>query len=218
LLFTHQETQTPVELHWQLSPGYLAPATDVEALRKRLVDVYPGGRKMKTLSPEDYLVYLCIHGAKHLWERLSWLTDIATLISKERSLDWDFVTHEVNRQKSDRMFFLGIQLAKELMSISLPRVIEEQITGVARIGSLTASSKKWLLTSYGSYPGFQEKILYRLKLHSGWRERIKYVVLGATAPNTMDWAFIDLPESLSFLYRFARPIRLLKGMLRPRRE
>jgi hypothetical protein len=214
LLFTHRETKNLVELHWQLSPGYLAPATDTGALRKRLVEVYPGGQRMKTLSPEDYLVYLCVHGAKHLWERLGWLADIATLISDQPELDWDFVVEEAGRQKSERMLLLGLQLAREIIDIHLPLQIAEKIAGDFKVKSLAHESKKWLLTSTGSSPTFRERVGYCLNLHRRLREKMRYLVLGATAPNTMDWAFVELPQSVSFLYRIARPLRLLKGLFR----
>jgi hypothetical protein len=214
LLFTHRETQDLVELHWQLSPGYLAPATDTAALRKRLVEVYPGGQKLKTFSPEDYLVYLCVHGAKHLWERLGWLTDIATLISNRRALDWDFVMEEAARQESERMIFLGLQLTREVIGVHLPLWIAEKIAGDYKVESLAHESKKWLLTSSGSPPTLRGRIGYCLNLHRRLREKVRYLVLGATAPNTMDWAFVDLPQPVSFLYRVARPIRLLKSLFR----
>jgi hypothetical protein len=214
LLFSHRETQNLVELHWQLSPGYLAPATDTRGLRRRLVEVYPGGQRMKTLSPEDYLVYLCVHGAKHLWERLGWLADIAVLISNQPRLDWDFVVKEAARQQSERMLFLGLQLAGELLRVELPLDIEERIAGDPKVKTLSIESKKWLFTSFGSAPTFRRRVIYCLNLHGRLREKIKYLILGATAPNTMDWAYVELPEPVSFLYRFARPIRLLKSIFR----
>ena len=38
-----------------------------------------GGQRLRTFSIEDTLVMLCVHGAKHFWERLGWVLDIAKL-------------------------------------------------------------------------------------------------------------------------------------------
>ena len=55
--------------------------------RATLVDL--DGRKVKTLSPEDLLLVVCIHAAKHAWTRLCWLRDIAAV--RQQQLNWDLV-------------------------------------------------------------------------------------------------------------------------------
>jgi len=37
---------------------------------------------------EDELVLICIHGAKHFWERLMWIADVAALISRQTAINW----------------------------------------------------------------------------------------------------------------------------------
>ena len=38
------------------------------------------GRDVPALSLEDELVLICVHGAKHFWERLMWTADIAAMV------------------------------------------------------------------------------------------------------------------------------------------
>ena len=45
-------------------------------IEQNLTDVDFAGRRFKVLNREFELVFLMIHGAKHMWERLKWLYDI----------------------------------------------------------------------------------------------------------------------------------------------
>ena len=64
----------------------------------RLVDGELEATKIKLPAPEDLLLALCIHGSKHLWERLAWIADIAGLIESQPSLNWNEL---VNRARGD---------------------------------------------------------------------------------------------------------------------
>ena len=43
---------------------------------------------MSSLAPEDNLLLLCMHGAKHCWSRLERVCDVAELITSHSNLDW----------------------------------------------------------------------------------------------------------------------------------
>ena len=66
-----------VELHWTLT--YKLPLTQQkirEITRQNLTTIALAGRSFTVLNPELELLYLIIHGARHGWSRLKWLTDI----------------------------------------------------------------------------------------------------------------------------------------------
>src|SRR5207244_11975507 len=46
-----------------------------------------GGTLVRTLSAEHLLLVLCAHGAKHCWERLGWICDVAELLRGTPALD-----------------------------------------------------------------------------------------------------------------------------------
>lgn len=62
-----------LDLHWAMAPAHFCHALDVERFWSRLVTVSVAGRSIRTLAPEDLLVFLCVHGAKHFWCSLRWL-------------------------------------------------------------------------------------------------------------------------------------------------
>ena len=49
--------------------------------RERLEEVATAGTTFRTLPADVLLVALCVHGAKHVWERLGWIVDVAELIA-----------------------------------------------------------------------------------------------------------------------------------------
>jgi len=68
-----------VELHTEKSLRYLPAPLNWEDLRAGLASVLVAGHEIQTYSTEDNLVLLSVHGAKHFWERLIWMCDLAEL-------------------------------------------------------------------------------------------------------------------------------------------
>src|ERR1017187_2609533 len=66
-----------VEVQWALLPYFYGVDLGVEDLMARDGRTVVGGCEVPCLAPEDSLLVLCLHAAKHLWTRLIWLSDIA---------------------------------------------------------------------------------------------------------------------------------------------
>ena len=79
-----------LELQWALQPRFYAVDFDMDGLFERAVNVAVAGRRVKTPSPEDLLLVLSVHAAKHVWGRLIWLCDIVQIL-KLGNLNWDWV-------------------------------------------------------------------------------------------------------------------------------
>ncbi|MEM7698150.1 MAG: nucleotidyltransferase family protein, partial [Verrucomicrobiota bacterium] len=77
--YNHEDTGISVEIHWRLGgTKTLFPLSFEEAFAKG-VDVSISGFEYRTLSDLDNLVFLHMHAARHLWERLFWLLDLVKL-------------------------------------------------------------------------------------------------------------------------------------------
>ena len=83
-------------------------------MSRRLITVELCGRKLRTFSIEDTLVMLSVHGAKHFWERLGWILDVAELTAGQ-PVDWPLTMRIAAKLKSTRLLLLGLYLAHELM-------------------------------------------------------------------------------------------------------
>ncbi len=65
-----------VELHWELSGLYLSKPLTMEKIKDRLIKTDVNNHEVFSLSMEDMLVYLCVHGAKHGWEILEQICSV----------------------------------------------------------------------------------------------------------------------------------------------
>ena len=90
--FTHADGPCPVELHWAFTPKHFSWPCDIAGLWERLEPVSLAGKSARTLAPEDLLPILCVHGAKHCWERLEWICGVAELIRVAQARDWKRVS------------------------------------------------------------------------------------------------------------------------------
>ncbi len=124
--FFYGETGTLIEVHWEFLESFFAFDFDTKKLWENCETVNFYGKKIKTLSAEDYLLILCVHGSKHLWRRLSWICDVAFLI-KNSGVNWKTVEERATKTGSLRMIRLGLYLAKEILKINLPNEINERI-------------------------------------------------------------------------------------------
>jgi hypothetical protein len=75
-----------VDLQWETGPADYPFRFDTEILWRSLGRARLAGRDVPSLSPERMLLFLCVHGAKHLWSRLQWLGDVARLARAQP--DW----------------------------------------------------------------------------------------------------------------------------------
>jgi hypothetical protein len=80
--------------------------------------------------------FLCVHGTKHQWKRLSWLCDIAELIRAYPELRWEQVAAQAARLGIERRLYLGLFLANRLLEAPLPKPIETMIHTAPQVKAL----------------------------------------------------------------------------------
>src|SRR5438128_11589161 len=78
------------------------------------------GRRVHTLAPEPLLLFLCSHGAKHMFERLGWICDIARFLMVTPDLAWPAVVTQARRARALRQVSLGVRLAADLLGAPSP--------------------------------------------------------------------------------------------------
>src|SRR5690606_26442693 len=86
--FINERSGVFVEMHWDLTERNPALLEIDKIAPEHLIDIMFGGTTTQVLNPELTLLYLCVHGYRHQWERLSWLCDVAELINTHPNLDW----------------------------------------------------------------------------------------------------------------------------------
>lgn len=207
---------TEIDLHWRLMPPYFPLALDGEDLWRRAVRIEIEGGAVRTLTPADHLLYLCAHGAKHGWQALGGICDLAELIrasardsSGASSIDWEDLRARAARAGAGRALSLGLLLAHEMLDAAVPT---EMIEAARRESAVVRAARGFI--GYVSDPGDDGPGLYQrwsvpLRVIATPGARLRYLAARALLPSADDREFIRLPPALDPLYYLLRPLRVL---------
>jgi hypothetical protein len=199
---------TFVELHATLLRRDFHFPLDRRSLERQLGRVALVGKDVLTFSPEHHLLFLCAHGAKHLWVSLGWVCDIAELIRVQPDLNWDQFFARAKDLRSERMLFLGLLLARDLLQAALPEEVVRRARADRTAHTLAGQVSRRLFQDVDTAPGGLESALFHLRVRERPRDGIRYCLALALVPHFADWAHLSLPPLLSFLYYLVRPLRL----------
>jgi hypothetical protein len=206
--FSRDNHRLIVELHWEVAPHLFASTVDADQLWRDLITIDLNGTPVKTLSAEDLLFSLCVHGSRHLWERLGWICDIAELLSR-RSFDWHALLERAANADSERMFLLGLYLAEQLLEAPLPEEVKQRCKADERLASLAENVVAHLFNGTTHVPATSREIFrYNIGVRKTLSARARYL-LYMFRPTDGDLGARTLPDSLSFGYYLMRPFRLL---------
>ncbi len=204
---------TPLEIHWRITERFLSVPFNMDRLWDNACSVVLNDRDLGTLSPEDTVIVLCVHGTKHLWNNMKWLADLVHLISNNPDLQWQEIHDQAEEFGVRRILFLGLYLAHEHGGIINPsdsqqRLITDvnfkNIVNVLETNFFHVQSGKLEVAS----PSFHLKLRERLK------DKVNFFIYTFTdriiSPNYLDFKIISLPDFLFPVYVIIRPFRLLK--------
>jgi hypothetical protein len=201
-----------VDLHWAITRSDHCFPVRMEYLWENLQWMSFAGARFRTLSVEDLMLVLCLHGSKHGWTRLQWICDIAELVHSHPALDWAQVMLKARDLSIHKALFIPLLLARNLVGASIP---DDVLAGIKTDPKLEAVAQ--LVTQRLFFDqSFLARRCHDLLLAIRMRERTRdgflyllYQLRLMLTPNEMDHAVIVLPTALSFLYYIMRPIRLI---------
>ncbi|HEY3042032.1 MAG TPA: nucleotidyltransferase family protein [Pyrinomonadaceae bacterium] len=210
LSMSREEGRIVVELHWEVASSLFASSLQAEDFWGRLETLRLNNVAVKSLSTEDLLLSLCVHGSKHLWERLAWICDVAELAKTRTDLDWSVVLERAASSGNQRMLFLGLYLASSLLDAPLPKQVKSRFEADRMVASLAMQVSKRLFGDVGQAPAsIGQTFRFQWALRAGWRSRLRYCRL-LLQPTDADIETIPLPRPLSFAYYVMRPFGLLR--------
>lgn len=215
-----------VELHWRFLHPMHGFSLDAEAVWARTRSIELEGRDVRTLAPDDLVLYLCAHGGKHFWNRLSWICDVAEVLrTYAASLQWPTVLDRAKKHHAERMLLLGLALAHKYLNAPLPDSIAARAEENEPVRRLTEQVRERVFpspagSSGGPYADARAELndaRFHLLMRERLRDRLPYyrhLLKLAVTPNERDEAFLSLPTGLSWLYYLMRPLRLLRDAAR----
>jgi len=203
--FMRDDWLTVVDLHWALAPRTFVFNLDTDHVLSRLQTVTIGGAEIKTLATEDSILYQSMHGAKHLWRRLEWISSLGETTRAAESVDWNVVIQRAAEARATRMLALGLRLAERVSGINVPAGLDDDRS----MDQLAQNILKTIFSVTGAADS-TETNLYNLKVMDRKRDVLTSALRALFIPTLTDWSALNLPASLHSLYYAYRPLRLSK--------
>lgn len=172
---TRGDMRIDVELHGSIVPEDFPFHQDLEGVWERRERVSFAGMTVDSLTPEDLLLFLCVHGSRHLWMRLQWICDVAQLVKRQETMDWERIVKQANTSGGWRMFFLGIFLANDVLGMPLPRGLEQGIRNDSPVAKLARRVRWQLFEGPLAVVKPWKEAFFRLQLIDRARDRIAYL-------------------------------------------
>ena len=209
-LFTRSESSLLVELHNDLTLRYFPRRLAIEELFARQTRVRLDGHEVPALSVEDELVYISVHGATHLWERLGWIADVAALVTRQRDINWQAVTKAAEQVGAERMLATGLCLASDLLQARLPAPVLRRLERDGGAAKLAASVRRWLAGAGHAPPTLFERAAFRLGMRGNRFFAPAYLLRLSLSPTEEDWKPGDTENRHGLFDALRRPFRLAR--------
>jgi hypothetical protein len=167
-----------------------------------------------SFAKEELILYLCVHGVKHCWERLGWLCDLAAVLRRNPDIAWDRLLSGCRAQGNERILLLGLALAAELLGAQLPAPLEAEIHTHVGLRDLVGEVRHRLFGAYRPWPAGLDDCVFHLQATRRWRDRISYCLRRAATFNERDRALQRGGASVPLFDYALRAARLTNKLYR----
>jgi hypothetical protein len=202
-----------LEIQWDILPRFYAVDFDIGEFFARANNINVWGRAVRALSPEDLMLALCVHAAKHAWVRVHWLRDIAGVVETQ-GLDWTVFERRAAELGIVRMVSVSLRLAQRLLHSNVAESVRSRWTADPEIERLSEDVVRGLSTA----ETYDAESLRYFRLMMCLRERgsdqLRFLSRLAFTPSLGEWRVVRLPAPLFSLYRVIRMFRLGARVLR----
>lgn len=208
-LFKRPGTTQIVELHTERTFRYYPRPMPLHTLFARQRRVTLDGREIPALRLEDEFVLNAIHGAKHFWERLMWVADIAALVARHPEIDWKILRKSAEDSGAGRMVRLALQLAETLIRVPVPVPMADEVKADGTTLRLCRQVEQWLPSAGYDPPVLRERAMFRMRMRGGFAGAA-YLVRLSLSPTEEDWLEGAEDRRTGFWDAMQRPLRLLR--------
>ena len=207
LQFMRDERFTVVDLHWDFAPRSFVFNLRADEVMSRLQQVSLAGTTVETFGAEDLVLYLAMHGAKHLWRRLEWIASLSE--SMRVNLNWSLMVQRAEQAHATRMLALGLRLVEKFSNQTIPADVFANVDANGNMQRMSEQVAAQLFNTFGAAES-TETNLYNLRIMDRKRDALVSTLRPIFVPTLPDWQALALPAPLHSLYYAFRPLRLSK--------
>jgi len=207
--FVRQSDDVVVDLHWAIAPAALAVPLDYPALWRRSRRECLLDRQVPALAHEDLLVLLSIHGTKHEWAELRWISDLAGMIARHPGIDLEAALARAFDWGCGRMLLVGLGLGRRLLGMELSHAVARRVDEDHSVAALVRGISTRLLR--GKRVAAPERVsLLLIRIRERRRDQVRYVARTLLTPRVEHMRLLPLPGPARGLYV---PIKLACDVL-----
>ncbi len=220
--WVHSRTGIHLELHWSACEPWYDRRLSRLKLWEPASATMLAGRKMPLPTVENMFFLLAIHGARHRWEALKWLCDVAALFKTFPELDFAQVLSRASELSRRRIVLLPCALVSRLFQVALPPALLKAIRQDPGVEALAGEIQRRYDRVHDYDPASarasvarlfdQEGLRIRMRDRRIERIRLRTVFLAnLVKPNLNDRAAYPRCKWSGLLCGFLRPYRLMRA-------
>jgi len=206
----HPRKGIVVELHWKLFQSSFANTSFDPWDYTQIVEF--NRTDIKVFQPELLLAYLCIHGSRHLWERIEWIVDVDRLV-RNSSINWNLVLELSSGFEGTKMLLLGLNISKIFFDTPLPKFVLKRI-----------DNKKISILTEKIIPLIENPITNSSESKDVFRRKMLHIGMQETFSNELKLLFYTLfqphygyilkeGKGRNILFRVVKPFKIIKKLL-----
>ena len=208
LQFFRRDGKLTVELQWAVVPGFFGFDHERLGIWSSLEPRLWNGHAFPVLPPEETLLMLCVHGAKHLWCKLGWVCDVAGFLAGAEPPDFHRAFELAGRCGATRLLSLALLLAKHLAGASLPENVSARIDGDLMVRCLARKALDVVAKTPVNPDVDPSRYLFYFKAKDCRLDQLIFAARLMATLGAGEWNPSALPEVLSPLYYLFRPLHM----------
>ncbi|MCK4821399.1 nucleotidyltransferase family protein, partial [bacterium] len=207
-----------VDLHWRIVRWQ---AFKSDFLWSRAVTVRSGEIQSLWLAPEELFLYLCIHLDKSPGYQLKWILDIALVLVRHPTMNWERVQELAYGTGNKRTILRVLCVVDRILGVSVPQKLSREVHAYPRNTAYASLVMGQLFRDDQRLPGFREWCRYMEMLRfKGTSAKLNWLPLRPLFQylrvvmdhRLVEWKAVKLLRSFScpyWLYQSLQPLRLV---------
>tara|TARA_R110002096_G_scaffold32166_1_gene93715 strand:- start:2546 stop:3700 length:1155 start_codon:yes stop_codon:yes gene_type:complete len=201
ITYTNPEKRSSVELHWSLMSHEAGCPLEFETAFDRGRDVSLGSQSVRVLSRDDEWLYLHAHAARHLWQRLQWLMDLAIIQQRHTTEEAEQLLIRASELGVQNSVACGMRLVHDALGVAAPESVLSESAADSKWRQLFAMGTNYLNENGQSQefvPTSRDMWKAQWAMNRSASSRWHYVEMIFLNPD--DWGRIKLPDRCIWLY------------------
>lgn len=160
-----------LEFHWRMSSPVYGLGISFQDLSSQIVTGRLHESDLEVFTPSAaFLLVVMHHGCKDPFNELKYVLDFAMILRRQSEIDWDWVLVTARRFRMEKLVYVAVSLAHELLGVPVPPAVEVGC-GLPGVRRLTHNRIRFMANSleYRHPWIFINDWLFRIRSRSGFR-------------------------------------------------